>query len=99
IRTWRGRATLANAAAYPLHFRTQVVPELREVPGFLGAHLAQRRQDEKIEFLVLTRWRSMEAIRGFAGSNVEAAVVEPGAARALVDFDRSVQHYEVIEDI
>ena len=97
IREWRGRAALANIAAYPAHFRTKVVPELQQLPGFLGADLAHRRLDEEVEFLVLTRWQSMEAIQGFAGSSFADAVVEPGAEAALVGFDKSVQHYEVIE--
>jgi len=99
IREWRGRAALANAAAYPAHFRTNVVPELKRLQGFLGADLVHRRLDDQVEFLVLTRWQSMEAIQAFAGSNFANAVVEPGAAAALVDFDETVQHYEVIEAV
>lgn len=99
IREWRGRASPARADAYPAHFRAEVVPELREIPGFLGADLSQRRLGEKIEFLVLTRWGSMEAIRGFAGGDVGKAVVEPGAAAALLEFDADVRHYEVIENV
>ena len=60
--------------------------------------MSWRRLDERIEFLVLTRWQSIEAIRGFAGSDISKAVVEPAAAAALLDFDASVQHYEVIEE-
>jgi heme-degrading monooxygenase HmoA len=98
LREWRGRASPTRAGAYPAHFRDNVLPELRQTPGFLGAYLSQRRLDEAIEFLVLTRWRSMEAIRGFAGSDAAKAVVEPGAVAALIEFDATVQHYEVIED-
>lgn len=98
IREWRGRASLSRADAYPRHFRDAVLPELRRLPGFLGAHLAQRRLADDIEFLVLTRWRSMAAIGAFAGPHPDQAVVEPGAVAALTDFDRVVQHYEVIED-
>jgi heme-degrading monooxygenase HmoA len=99
IREWRGRASAARAGAYPAHFRDKVLPELRETPGFLGAYLTRRRLDEKIEFLVLTRWRLMEAIRGFAGSDAAKAVVEPGAVAALIEFDAHVQHYEIVEEI
>ena len=99
IREWRGRAAKSNANAYPRHFRTIVIPELQQVPGFLGAHLSQRSVNDKIEYWVLTRWESMDVIRGFAGSDVERAVVEPGAVAALVDFDDRVQHYEVIETV
>jgi heme-degrading monooxygenase HmoA len=99
IREWRGRALKPNEAAYPTHFRTNVVPELRHMPGFLGAHLSQRQINDKIEYLVLTRWASMEAVREFAGDDMAKAVVEPGAVAALADFDDSVQHYEVIESV
>jgi heme-degrading monooxygenase HmoA len=99
IREWRGRAALENAAAYPKHFRINVVPELKQVPGFVGAYLSQRQLNGKIEFLVLTRWQSMEAIQGFAGNDVGKAVVEPGAVAALVDFDESVHHYEVLDHV
>jgi heme-degrading monooxygenase HmoA len=98
IREWRGRASPAKADAYPAHFFASVLPELTGVPGFAGAELCRRQVDGFVEFLVLTRWRSMDAIRGFAGSDISKAVVEPGAAAALLDFDTTVQHYEVVED-
>jgi heme-degrading monooxygenase HmoA len=99
IREWRGRAMLFRSDAYPKHFRDIVVPELRSLSGFLGAHLSQRQIGDQVEFLVLTRWQSMEAIGAFAGSSVDRAVVEPGAIAALIDFDDTVQHYIVIEDV
>lgn len=99
IREWRGRAEPTKADVYPKHFRERVMTELRQVPGFVGAHLGRRQLDGRTEFLVLTRWQSMDAIRAFAGADVEAAVIEPGARAALVDFDARVQHYEVIEEV
>ena len=98
IREWRARASLGNAEAYPTHFRTNVLVELARLPGFLGANLSKRRVDDKIEFLVLTRWRSIDAIRGFAGSDIDKAVVEPEAIAALLEFEAGVRHYEVVED-
>jgi heme-degrading monooxygenase HmoA len=99
IREWRGRASSSQADAYPKHFREKVIPELRHVPGFAGAQLARRRLGDKIEFLVLTRWRSMDAIRAFAGEDAEKAVVEPGAVAALMQFDNRVRHYDVVEEV
>jgi heme-degrading monooxygenase HmoA len=99
IREWRGRAGRSQADAYPRHFRERVISELREVPGFMGAQLSRRDVDGGVEFLVLTRWQSMDAIRGFAGTEVDKAVVEPGAAAALVEFDERVRHYEVVETV
>jgi heme-degrading monooxygenase HmoA len=99
IREWRGRTRPSNADAYPRHFREKVVPELRKVPGFVGAHLSRRQLGDQIEFLVLTRWQSMDAIRGFAGADTEKAVVEPDAIAALVEFDNAVHHYVVIDEV
>src|ERR1051325_10727171 len=87
IREWRGRAALGKARDYPAHFRAAVLPKLRGIAGFCGACLAERRSSERIEFVVLTRWRSFDAIRSFAGEDIERAVVEPGAVAALIDFD------------
>jgi len=98
IREWRGRAAADRAEAYPEHFRRSVLPELRGIPGFLGASLCRRDQGGRIEYLVLSRWQSLEAMRAFAGSEPDKAVVEPGAVAALIDFDDTVRHYEVIED-
>lgn len=99
IREWRGRARRSQADAYPRHFRERVISELRQVPGFTGAQLSRRDVDGGVEFLVLTQWQSMDAIRGFAGTEVDKAVVEPGAAAALVEFDERVRHYEVVETV
>ena len=98
VRTWRGRAAIAQQEAYPAHFRAAVLPELQRIAGFRGASLLRTETAGEIEFLVLTRWESMEAIRAFAGEDVGHAVVEPAAVAALVDFDTRVRHYDVIEE-
>ena len=98
LREWRGRASQANPDAYPTHFRNNVLPELYDIPGFLGACLSQRQSNDMIEFLVLTRWQSFDAIRQFAGDDISRAIVEPGAVAALLECDATVHHYEVIED-
>jgi heme-degrading monooxygenase HmoA len=98
VRAWRGYASVAQSSAYPDHFRRRVVPELERIDGFLGASLLRQDRGDETEFLVLTRWTSMAAIRTFAGDEIEKAVVEPAAADALMRFDSTVQHYEVVEE-
>jgi heme-degrading monooxygenase HmoA len=98
VRTWRGRAAPSNPDAYPAHFRHNVLPELRHIAGFRGASLLREDGADAIEFLVLTRWESMDAVRTFAGADPGHAVVEPEAAAALVSYDRRVRHYQVVEE-
>ena len=99
IREWRGRALRSREGAYLDHFNNSVLPQLKNVPGFIGAHLGCRPKGELMEFVVLTRWESFDAIRRFAGPKFERAVVEPAAAAALTDFDPVVQHYEILTDV
>jgi heme-degrading monooxygenase HmoA len=99
VRTWRGRASEAKPDAYPMHFANNVLPALRGVEGFLGATLLRELQGGSVEFLVVTRWTSLTAIRAFAGPELGKAVVEPGAVAALVSFDVNVRHYEVLQEV
>ncbi|MDO9708471.1 antibiotic biosynthesis monooxygenase family protein [Paracraurococcus lichenis] len=98
IRQWSGRASPGNRGAYPAHFRQNVLPALRGLPGFRGAQLLEREAEGLVEFLVLTRWESMDAVRRFAGPEPDRAVVEPEAEAALVAFDREVLHYAVVDE-
>lgn len=95
-RAWRGYAAVTEGEAYPKHLLQSVRPKLEQLPGFRGLYLLRHRGIEEIEFLVLTLWESMEAIRTFAGDQPERAVVEPEARAALVRFDSMVAHYEVL---
>ena len=94
-RTWRGRASTANAPAYVGHFTRNVVPELKRLAGHRGAWLLQRSTGAGMEFLAVTLWESREAIRAFAGEDIARAHVEPQARAVLSGFDESADHYEV----
>ena len=99
VRLWRASAHASRRAAYPAHFHGAVLPALQAIAGFQGATLLQREQGAEVEFLVLTRWESLSAIAAFAGGDVARAVVEPEAKAALTSFDRTVQHYEIVEEL
>ncbi len=96
-RQWRGVASREHAAAYVQHLRAATLPSLRRLPGFVDASILRREVPEGVEFLIVTRWASLDAIRAFAGANVEAAVVPEAVAAMMVDYDRIVRHYEVLE--
>jgi heme-degrading monooxygenase HmoA len=96
VRSWRGYAAAGKAHAYPEHLLRSVRPKLEQLNGFRGLYLLRRSQGNEVEFRVLTLWESMEAVRSFAGAQPELAVVEPEARAALVRFDSTVDHYEVV---
>ena len=94
-RTWRGRATAANAPAYVKHFSETVVPQLEALPGHLGARLMRREVGGEVELVALTFWESREAIEAFAGHDIARAHVEPAARAVLSSFDDFAEHYDV----
>jgi heme-degrading monooxygenase HmoA len=95
-RTWRGRTTLAKQRAYIEHFTRHVVPQLQELEGFVDASLLRHEQGDEVGIFVITTWTSRDAIRAFAGEDIERAVVEPAAVEALTSFDATVQHWDIL---
>ena len=52
-----------------------------------------------MEFLTITRFETLDAVRVFAGEDAEAAHVAPYARELLSHFDAQCQHFEfVVED-
>ncbi len=96
LRRWSARTTEAQLPKYLEHFSKNVLPELRRVSGYLGATVSLRRAQGEVEIVVETNWRSLDSIRAFAGSDLEAAVVAPEAAALLTSVDRRVQHSEIV---
>lgn len=95
-RLWSAHTTPAQAAAYADHLREQVLPTARKADGYAGAMLLEREAPEGVEILVITLWRSLDAVRGFAGADLEQAVVREEAAALLTQFDQRVRHYELV---
>jgi heme-degrading monooxygenase HmoA len=92
-RLWSAQATPAHAPAYVDHLKAHVLPAVRKVDGYGGALLLEREASGMVELIVITWWRSLEAIRGFAGGDIEDAVVADEAAALLTRFDHRVRHY------
>jgi heme-degrading monooxygenase HmoA len=81
------------------HFQGNVLPDLRAIAGFRGALVLRDDREDAVEFFVLTKWASMDAIRAFAGDDIEQAVVAPDAVAVLSSFDKTLRHYEVADEI
>jgi heme-degrading monooxygenase HmoA len=94
-RVWRGWTTAELAPGYIAHLRDSTFPALAGIDGHEGAYAFRRDVDGEVEFVVLTIWRSLDAVHAFAGDDHEAAVVPPEAQRSLTRFEDRVTHYEV----
>jgi hypothetical protein len=58
--------------------------------------ILRRDVDAGVEFLIITRWTSLDAIRTFAGHDVESAVVPDAVQEMMVAFDARVVHYTIV---
>jgi heme-degrading monooxygenase HmoA len=97
VRHWSGIVKRTRAEDYLAHLRAETFPHLRTIPGFLGARILRRELDAGTEYLVITRWASMEAVRRFAGADPDAAVVPPQVQAMMVAYDDRVRHYEPVQ--
>ncbi len=95
-RTWRGATRAEDAAAYVEYLNRTGFREFRETPGNLGAFGLRRITDARAVFLIVSLWESEDAIRRFAGDDVERAVFYPEDDRFLVERDDHAEHYDVV---
>jgi heme-degrading monooxygenase HmoA len=95
-RTWHGRVPAEKADAYHRYLLTTGVLDYKAVPGNQGVHVLQRLEGNEAHFLLITFWASWEAIRAFAGEDVEKARYYPEDEAFLLELEPTVTHYEVL---
>ena len=93
-RLWRGWTTVENADAYEGFLLGELLPSMREIPGFRGADILRRPEQDEVAFITLTRFDSVAAIRAFAGDDYETPVLEPRALALLARYERRALHFE-----
>jgi heme-degrading monooxygenase HmoA len=95
-RLWRGWVRTEDRDAYAAYVEETGVAQYRETAGNRGAHILLRDLDDgRTEIVALSFWTSYDAIRGFAGEDVDTAVYYPEDDRYLVQREDTVTHYEV----
>ena len=94
-RTWRGWTRPEDSDAYLDYVERTGGRAARETPGNCGYYILRREDGDRTEFVTMSLWDSLDAIRAFAGDNLEVAFFEDDADRFLVDRERFVTHYEI----
>lgn len=95
-RIWHGMTAAAKSDEYLDYLNRTGVPDYRATEGNRGVYVLRRIEDERAYFLTLSFWESIEAIRGFAGPDPERARYNPEDEEFLLDFEPTVEHYEVL---
>ena len=93
-RSWRGWTRPEDADAYLDHVERTGGRAARATAGNLGYYILRRDDGDRVEFVTMSLWESLDAIRAFAGDDLAVAFVEDDD-RYLVDHERFVTHYEL----
>lgn len=95
VRMWSGVVRTEDRDAYVDYVERTGMVAYRTTPGNLDAWLLTRDLgDGRCEVTTVSRWESLEAIRGFAGADVDVAVFYPEDDRYLLERDEHVRHYQ-----
>ncbi|MBC7989902.1 MAG: antibiotic biosynthesis monooxygenase [Luteimonas sp.] len=94
-RIWHGTVPTAKADAYLAFLRERAIPDYTATPGNLAVYLLRRAEGDVTHVLTLTHWQSLEAIKAFAGDQVERAKYYPEDRDFLLEFEPTVEHYEI----
>jgi heme-degrading monooxygenase HmoA len=97
-RTWRGAVKAQDSEAYLEYLNRTGLAEYGKTPGNRGVLGLRRIAGDRAEFLLVSLWDSEEAIRRFAGEDIEKAVFYPVDEQFLIERDDHVSHYEVVHD-
>jgi heme-degrading monooxygenase HmoA len=95
-RHWHAVAKRDRAADYIRHLQNETFPAIAKIPGFVDASILRRDGARGVEFVIITHWDSLDAVRAFSGPDPDIAVVPAIAQAMLVDFDRRVRHFDVV---
>ena len=95
-RIWRGVTRAADAERYLEYLRATGFAEYRATQGNLGILALRREPVDRAEFLLVSLWDSWDAIRRFAGDDLEQAVFYPEDDRYLIEKDQEVDHFDVV---
>jgi heme-degrading monooxygenase HmoA len=95
-RLWHGRTKAATAGEYFEYLRRTGLDEYTKTEGNRGVYVLRRIEGDRADFLLISLWESLEAIRRFAGPDVDKAVYYPEDRDFLEAMEPNVTHYDVL---
>jgi heme-degrading monooxygenase HmoA len=99
-RIWQGRTRPGMGEAYFEYLEKTGLKDYRATEGFRGVLALRREIGEESEYVLVTLWKNMDAVRSFAGADPERAVYYPEDRRYFPEQELGlhVKHYEVLAD-
>ena len=95
-RIWHGVTPAEKADAYVDYLQKTGPSDYKTTEGNRGVYLLRSIEGGEAHFLTLTFWESEQAIKQFAGENIEKARYYPEDAEFLLEMEPTVKHYQVL---
>jgi len=95
-RIWRGITQESKSHEYLDYLMKTGLKDYRATKGNRGVYVLRRVGGGRVEFLLISLWESFDAIRKFAGPEIEKAVYYPKDKEFLLELDPHVLHYEIV---
>lgn len=97
-RIWKGRTLASKADEYEKYLNASGIAKLLAIPGNLGAQMLRRSDGDKAEFVVISFWESIDAVKRFAGADYQKAVILERDREYLLEVEPNVLHYDVVRE-
>ncbi len=97
-RIWHGRTLTSKANEYYDYLKEAGIKKIEAIPGNLGVQVFRRTTGNITEFTVISYWDSLDAIRKFAGNDIEKTRFLPRDKEYLLELEPNVKHFEVLLD-
>jgi heme-degrading monooxygenase HmoA len=98
-RIWQGHTKPGMGKAYSAYLEQTGLKEYRATEGFRNVLVLTREIGDVTEYVLITLWDNMEAVRRFAGPEPERAVYYPEDDRFFPKEELTpyVRHFEVAD--
>jgi heme-degrading monooxygenase HmoA len=94
-RIWHGKTRTEKADEYERYLRESGIKAITAIDGNKGIQLMRKTNGDLTEFMVISYWDSIDAIKKFAGEDYQKVRQAPRDPEFLVEPETLVQHYEV----
>jgi len=94
-RIWHGRTPAAKGDEYRQYLFDVGVKKIASLPGNRGVQMMVRKTADEAEFMIISYWDSVEAIKGYAGPTYEHVHDLPRDNEFLIDKETLVRHFEL----
>lgn len=98
VRMWRGKVRKDLKSEYVAYLNKTGLPDYGKIEGNRGVYLLCQDLGNNVEFLTMTFWTSIAAIKKFAGEDYEKARYYPEDQKYLLNFSENAEHFEILYD-